>query len=113
VLSAEAAPCTARPARACKTWARTFAPQRRDPESASPARQTFKAGNGRGGLWGVAETRDKVAEHNCGHGVYDAAAMRDSSSRHNAGNGVVSASVRYVLAYGNGSGQLVSTASIP
>lgn len=71
------------------------------------------AGNGRGGLCGVAETRDTVADYNCGHGVYYAAAVRDSSSRYNAGNGVVSASVRYVLAYGNGSSQLVSTASIP
>lgn len=71
------------------------------------------AGNGRGGMWGAAEVRDTVAEYNCGHGVYYAAAVRDSTSRHNALTGIASASVRFVTAYGNGTGDLSSTGTIP
>ncbi len=71
------------------------------------------AGNGRGGLYGVAEVRDTVAEYNCGHGLYFSPAVRDSTARYNTGAGVHSAGVLHVRAYGNGVGDLVSTTPIP
>ena len=71
------------------------------------------AGNGHGGLYGLVDVRDSVAEYNCGNGMCFVAAMRGGTSRYNANWGIHSAKLAHSLAHGNGSGDLNATSALP
>lgn len=71
------------------------------------------AGNGHGGLYGLVDVRDSVAEYNCGTGMYSVVAIRGGTSRYNAGWGISSARLAHSLAHGNGSGDLNATSALP